>query len=85
VEGFNGVTPRELRARAIDKAIQLGPRPADRLGVRQWTEERRCTVILLSYLADRDAALLRRAAPEIAGEWTDPVTQDLLLDAAQEC
>ena len=79
------MTPRELRAHAIDKAIALGPKPADGLGVQQWTEERRCTVMVLSYLADRDAALLRRAALEIAGDWADPVTQDLLLDAAQEC
>jgi hypothetical protein len=79
------VTPGELRVRAIDMAIELGPRPADRLDVRLWTEERRYAVILLSYLADRDVALLRGAALEIAGEWADPVTQDLLLDAAQEC
>jgi hypothetical protein len=42
-------------------------------------------VLLLSYLADRDAALLRQATLELAGEWADPVTQALLLDAAQEC
>ena len=35
------------------------------------------------FLADRDASLLRRAA--LAGEWVDPATWDLLLDATQEC
>jgi hypothetical protein len=79
------VTPGELRVRAIDMAIELGPKPTGRLDVRLWTEERRCVVMLLSYLADRDVALLRGAALENAGEWADPVTQGLLLDAVQEC
>ena len=78
------MSPQELRTRALQEAIDLGPRP-DASSDRSWHELRRGSVILLSYLADRDAALLRRAAIKIDGEWVDPVAQDLLLDAAQEC
>jgi hypothetical protein len=79
------VTPQELRARARQDADELGPKPEDPRELRLWTEERRGAVVLLALLADRDAALLRRAALEVAGEWVDPVTRDLLLDATQEC
>lgn len=61
------------------------PQREDPRELRLWTEERRGAVILLAFLADRDASLLRRAALEVAGEWVDPVTRDLLLDATQEC
>ena len=79
------MTPGELRVPAVDMATELGPQPADGLDVRLWTEERRYAVVLLSYLADRDVALLRGATLESAGPWADPVTRDLLLDAAREC
>ena len=79
------VTPHELRARAMQEANELGPEPADPRDRRLWLEERRGAVVLLAYLADRDPAQLRAAALELAGEWVDPVTRDLLLDATLEC
>jgi hypothetical protein len=79
------VTVAELRARAIHEAANLGPLPADPYETMLWREARRSAVLLLALLADRDAGLLRRAALETGGEWVDPVTRDLLLDAAESC
>ena len=79
------VTPQELRARALQKANELGPEPLDQRERGLWREERRGAVVLLAYLADRDPVVLRRAALEAGGEWVDPVTRDLLLEATREC
>jgi hypothetical protein len=79
------MTAAELRARAIQEAAELGSEPVDLARRRLWREARRSAVLLLSFLADRDASLLRRAALEAAGEWVDPVARNLLLDAADTC
>ena len=79
------MTAVALRARAIDEAETLGFEPDDGPQRRLWREARRSAVLLLSFLADRDAPLLRRAALAVAGEWIDPTARDLLLDAAESC
>jgi hypothetical protein len=50
-----------------------------------WKAERHGACVLLARLADWDAALLRRAALEVASEWANRGTSALLIDAAQEC
>jgi hypothetical protein len=79
------MTAAGLRDRAINEAAMLGPEPADPPRLRLWRDARRSAVLLLSFLADRDAPLLRRAALAMAGEWVDPVARNLLLDAADTC
>jgi hypothetical protein len=74
--------PADLRRRARAEADELGPEPADRAERELWREERRGAVVLLAGLADDDAASLRRAALQVAGEWVDRQVNALLLDAA---
>jgi hypothetical protein len=78
------VTAAELRAPAKQEADELGPEPRDPRDREIWQAERHGAVVLLASLAEWDAALLRRAALEEAGEWTNRAVRDLLLDAAQE-
>lgn len=79
------MTPAELRTRAQQEAEELGPEPVDPSDHDLWLEGRRGTVELLAGLGDWDGALLRRAALQVANEWTDARTSGLLLDAATVC
>lgn len=58
--------------------------PLDRQERALWQEERNGAVILLAALADHDAAILRRAALEVATELSDRPATALLLDAAAD-
>jgi hypothetical protein len=78
----HGAIAAELGALAIREVAELGPVPFDQRERDLWREERRGAVELLAILAAWDAALLRRAAVEVASEWTDRGARDLLLDAA---
>jgi hypothetical protein len=64
-------TPAERRARANAEADELGPVPIDPRERELWAAERRGAVELLASYAGWDAALLRRAALEVASEWTN--------------
>jgi hypothetical protein len=75
----------ELRERAAAEAAVLGPIPVDPREHEMWAMERRGAVVLLAGLADRDAAVLKRAALGVASEWTNRRSSELLMDAAQEC
>jgi hypothetical protein len=76
------MTPSELRNRAEQELDELGPEPAAVMDQAIWLEERRGAVELLAGLGGWDAALLRRAALAVAGEWKPPQLSQLLLDAA---
>jgi hypothetical protein len=77
------VEPSDLRERAREEAIELGPEPVDRHERALWSEERRGALILLSALADYDPVLLRRAALAVAEDLADPLARTLLLEAAE--
>jgi hypothetical protein len=79
------LTASELRSRAEQEADELGPEPIDPSEHALWLEERRGAVDLLAGLGDWDRALLRRAALEVASEWSDSRVRELLLDAATVC
>ena len=70
-----------LRVRARQEADELGPEPPGG-EAELWREERWGAVVLLAGLADEVPELLRRAASEVAAEWTDREAARLLLDAA---
>jgi hypothetical protein len=75
--------PAELRAPArTRKPTSSALCPSTRAN-ELWAAERRGAVELLASLANWDAALLRRAALEVASEWTNRGARDLLLEAAQ--
>ena len=75
----------DLRERAEQEADELGPEPIEFAERLLWLEERRGAVELLAGLGDWDSAMLRRAALQIASEWADAPTTQLLLDAAAAC
>jgi hypothetical protein len=79
------VTPSELLARAVQEIDELGPAPVATSARAIWIEERRGAVELLAGLADWDGALLRRAALQLASEWSNAQASQLLLDAAVAC
>ena len=81
----HGAIAAELGVLAIREVDELGPVPFDQCEREFWREERRGAVELLAILAAWDAALLRRAALEVASEWTNRGARNLLLDAAQAC
>jgi hypothetical protein len=72
----------ELRDRAKQELLELGPEPGNMRERELWNEERRGAVVLLSALGDYDAELLRRAAID---DWVSPAARNLLLAAATEC
>jgi hypothetical protein len=78
------VDAADLRTRARREAEELGPEPLERHDRALWREERRGAVVLLAALGDYDAALLRRAALDVADELSDQTARKLLLDAAAD-
>jgi hypothetical protein len=74
--------PQDLRARARQEIDELGPEPIDPGEHTAWAEERRGAMELLAALAEWNHAVLRRAALEVANEWSDRPASQLLLDAS---
>lgn len=74
--------PQALRVRARQEVDELGPEPRGLAERAVWDEERRGAIELLAALANWDQAALRRAALEVAAEWTDRLTSRLLIDAS---
>jgi hypothetical protein len=70
----------QLRARAEQQTVELGPRPRNPHEETVWEDEWRGAAVLLAALGRWDRARLRLAAVSESG-----AARQLLLDAADEC
>ena len=68
--------PAELRLQAAQELGAESQSPRERA---LWIEERRGSIELLTSLADWNSDVLRRAALEVATEWTNPEVGQLAV------
>jgi hypothetical protein len=75
----------ELRTRAVNEIVALGPEPDHHDEFEEWFAERQGAAVLLAAVAAWDARLLRSAALSADDELTNRDAAELLLDASNAC